>query len=197
MSDTLLNIALAVGFLGILLVGVGISRFFCDKPIRLKQGTVSVLFGCHSIIHSFFVLIAWNRMYGRWPKFWQIICILIHDIGHWGTDYLDNYEEKKKHWVLGAEFGKKLFGQKAYEFLAGHCSHSGYPKSKLYKADKYSWYIAPEWWLYSNTIFEPALRMGMGRMEAVKTFKSQVRKSIESGEFRSTHSMYLDRCQER
>ncbi len=64
----------------------------------MKQGTVSVLFGCHSIIHSMIVIVAWVKWYGHWPEFWQIICILLHDIGHWGKQYLDNYEEKKNEW---------------------------------------------------------------------------------------------------
>jgi len=161
----------------------------------MKQGTISVLFGCHNIIHSILTLIAWKRLYGRWPKLWQIVCILIHDIGHIGLDYLDNYEEKQKHWILGAEIGKKFFGQKAYEFLAGHCTYSGYPLSALYKADKYAHYLAPEWVLYLNTIFEPKLMMGMSRKEAILRFKSQVKNSIESGKFIPTHQIYLKgRC---
>ena len=91
----------------------------------MKQGTISVLFGCHSIIHSFLVLIAWRKLYGSWPEFWQVVCIFLHDVGHIGLNYLDIFELKKKHWMLGAHIGNKLFGLKAYYFLAGHCSHTG------------------------------------------------------------------------
>ena len=160
----------------------------------MKQGTVSVLAGCHSPIHSLLVVLAWKRIHGSWPRPWQIVCIFLHDIGHWGLDYLDDYEPKRTHWELGARIAKRLFGDKGYALTAGHCSHSGEPFSDLYKADKYSWHLAPEWWLYSNTFFEPKLRMGYGRMEAVGLFKSQVRESVESGEFRSTHAMYMKRC---
>ncbi len=86
---------------------------------KMQQGTVSVLFGCHSPIHSVVVLVAWHKLYHRWPKFWQIVCIFIHDIGHWGTMYLDNPEEKERHSVLGAEVARNLFGDKGYEFCLG------------------------------------------------------------------------------
>ena len=85
----------------------------------MKQGTVSVLFGCHSIVHSFLVLASWRILYGRFPKFWQIVCIFIHDIGHWGLDYLDNEDEKKKHWILGAKIAFYLYGKKGFFLCAG------------------------------------------------------------------------------
>jgi len=123
-----------------------------------------------------------------------MLCIFLHDIGHWGLNYLDDYEQKKEHWKLGAKIAGKLFGYKGWWICAGHCSHSGIPNSPLYKADKYSWHMAPEWWLYTNALFEPKLRMGYSRIQAVRRFKENVRESIESGVFRSTHSMYLKRC---
>lgn len=63
----------------------------------MKQGTVSVIAGAHSPIHSLVVLVAWCKLYRRPPAFWEFVCILIHDWGHWGTQYLDNYDEKKAH----------------------------------------------------------------------------------------------------
>lgn len=160
----------------------------------MTQGTISILFGCHSIIHSFLVLIAWRKLYGAWPEFWQVVCIFLHDVGHVGLDYLDDFEQKKKHWMLGANIGRKLFGLKAYYFLAGHCSHTGYGLSELYKPDKYSWYIAPRWWLLWNSIVEPKLNGTMNVRQAVTNFQDQVKASIESGEYKSTHSMFLERC---
>lgn len=164
--------------------------------MRLKQGTWSVLFGCHSAVHSLLVLIAWARLYRRSPNWWQIVCILIHDIGHWGKDYLDNEEEKRKHWRAGSMLALRLFGRKGLHFVAGHDRYSGFPESELLKPDKYSWHIAPVWWLLSNQIFEPKLKMGYSRMGAVKRFKDSVRRSIESGKYRPTHDMYIDRGQE-
>jgi len=160
----------------------------------MKQGTISIAVGCHSVIHSVLVLLAWRRLYKRWPRAWEVVCIFIHDVGHWGLNYLDDVEQKKEHWKLGAKIGKWLFGQDAFDLLAGHCSTSGFPKSQLYYSDKYSWYIAPDWWLWLNTFAEPKLRMGYNRWVAVHLFKKQVRESIESGAYQSTHAMYLKRC---
>ena len=160
----------------------------------MKQGTISVLYGCHSPFHSFLVLIAWIKLYRKIPKFWQVVCILLHDIGHWGLNYLDNLEEKKIHWQKGARIAERMFGEKGWYFVASHCSYSGCNIGKLKKADKYSWYIAPKWWLFLNTLAEPKLRMGYGTWEAVNKFKEQVKESVESGQFRSTHQMYLERC---
>jgi len=168
----------------------------------MKQGTVSVLVGVHSPVHSFLVLLSWRKLYGRWPKLWQIGCIFLHDIGHWGQNYLDSQEEKERHWIVGAEIAGVLFGEEGFCLVAGHSSRpDGLGPafsyiSELYKPDKYSWYIAPRWWLWWNCIVEPKIAMGYSRKEAVRRFKAQVKQSIESGEYRSTHSMYLDRCKD-
>ena len=87
----------------------------------MKQGTVSVLVGCHSPIHPLIVLVTWIKLYKTFPSWWQIVCIFLHDIGHWGKNYLDNYEEKKQHSLLGARTAKLLFGQKGYDLIVGHC----------------------------------------------------------------------------
>ena len=161
----------------------------------MKQGTVSVLIGCHSIVHSIMVVRSWKILYGKYPELWKIVCIFLHDIGHIGLNYLDDHEQKKKHWRVGAKIAYKLFGQKGYTLCAGHCSHSIVRKSELYKADKYSWYITPRFFLWLNMIFEPKLKMGYPTInEALDAFIGQVRVNIESGKFNSTHKMYLDRC---
>ena len=160
----------------------------------ISQGTISILFGCHNIVHSLLVIISWRKLYGSYPKFWQLCCILLHDIGHIGLNYLNSLEKKEKHWILGAKIAKVLFGWKGYYLVSGHCEYSLHSRSLLYKADKYSWYIAPYWWLYSNTIFEPKLRMGYRIHETIVYFKKQVRNSIETGEFKSTHQLFLERC---
>lgn len=168
---------------------------FDEGEKQFKQGSVSVLFGCHSPIHSFLVVLAWRKLYKKFPSWWQVCCIFLHDIGHWGLNYLDDYELKKKHWQLGAEVAGKLFGDKGFFLCAGHSSCSGFPRSELYKADKYSWHLAPKFWLMSNCVFEPKLRMGYSISEAVSKFKDQVKESVETGSFRSTHSMYMKRCE--
>lgn len=159
----------------------------------MRQGTVSILFGCHSILHSIFVLLAWRKLYNRWPEPWQVICIFLHDIGHWGTNYLDNLDEKKSHWRLGARISLNLFGLKGWKLVAGHCIYSGEPKSELYKPDKYAFLIAPKWWLYTNLIFEPKIkRVGISRWKHLKMFQEEVKKSIETGIFKSNHDIYLE-----
>lgn len=160
----------------------------------MKQGTVSVLFGVHSPIHSILVLLSWRILYGSWPRFWEGVCIFLHDVGHWGLQYLDSHEEKRKHWRRGAEIARRLFGEKGWTMCAGHDRSSGYSESPLYKADKYSWQIAPWIWLYSNCIVEPKVSMGYSAPEAIRLFRAQVKRSIDSGEFRPTHEFFLDRC---
>ena len=159
----------------------------------MKQGTSSVLFGCHSIIHSLLVLIAWKKLYKRYPARWQIICILIHDIGHWGKNYLNNYEEKKEHWVLGAKLADRLFGAKGFYLVMGHCSYNGQARSELYEPDKYSWQIAPIWWMISSCIFEPKLqRKGCTKYQSALMFKKAMKENMESGYKKQGHDIYLE-----
>lgn len=161
--------------------------------LGLKEGTISILFGCHSIVHSFVVIKAWVTLYDRWPKPWELGCIFLHDIGHYGLDYLSDLEAKKKHWEGGANIAKRLFGQKGYDMVAGHCTYSEKKLSKLYRADKYSWYIAPVWWMYCNIYFEPLLAVGYKtNKESVDAFRANVKDSIESGKYTSTHEFYLE-----
>jgi hypothetical protein len=158
----------------------------------MKQGTMSVLFGCHSPIHSIVVLVAWCKLYGRLPAPWQVVCIFLHDIGHWGMDYLDNYEEKKRHGELGAKLAHFLFGQKGYDLIAGHNPYNGAPKSLLHDPDKYSWVIAPVWWMMTNTWFEPKLqRKGSTRRESAVMFKEAMRKNMDTGFKELGHEIYL------
>ena len=160
----------------------------------MKQGTISVLIGCHSVVHSLLVVKAWVKLYNSFPAPWELICILIHDIGHWNTNYLDNLEEKKGHWKLGAILAYKLFGDKGYSLCAGHCEYSGCPQSQMYKADKLSQLGYPYIWSWWYQIFEPKIGMGYTKWEAYTRFQSQVKNSIETGEYRSSHDMYLERC---
>ena len=158
----------------------------------MKQGTISVLVGCHSQIHSLVVLVAWVRLYHRLPSFWQLVCILIHDIGHWGKQYLDDYEAKKRHGELGAKVAKYLFGQKGYDLIAGHNPYNGMDKSLLFEPDKYSWVIAPVWWMMSNCIFEPKLqRKGSTKRESAVMFKEAMRENMNSGFKELGHEIYM------
>ncbi len=162
------------------------------KEDRMKQGTWSVLLGCHSPMHSLVVIVAWKKWYGSFPNWWQFICILIHDIGHWGTDYLDDYEAKKQHAVLGSQVAMFLFGPKGYELVAGHNTYKAGEQSQLYFPDKYASVIAPVWWQTLNNFFEPKLRRpGYTRRESAIMFKEAMRKNMENGFQERGHDIYL------
>ena len=151
-----------------------------------------MLLGCHSPIHSLIVIVAWRKLYGHCPNWWQTICIFLHDIGHWGKDYLDDFEQKKKHSLLGARIADKLFGQKGYDLIIGHNPYNGRPKSELYNPDKYSWVIAPTLWLVTNTFFEPKLqRKGNTRLESAHMFKRAMRENMDTGFKELSHEIYL------
>lgn len=171
--------------------GRGKNNARCDA-MRIKQGTWSVLFGCHSIVHSLIVVIAWKKLYGRLPNGWQLGCILLHDIGHWGKDYLDNYEEKRQHAELGARIAGRLFGKKGYDFVSGHNAYVCEERSLLYTPDKYSWIIAPLWWMTTTIIFEPKLRRkGCTRRESAMMFREAMRQNMAKGWTKQGHDIYM------
>lgn len=136
----------------------------------MKEGTKSVLFGCHNpLMHGIWVLMAWRLEYKSWPKWWELIGIFLHDIGVWERQYLSDDKAKIGHWKKGAAlsytfvwyFSKKDIyqtshtGWKAFSFVAGHCpEESKYQESKLARADKRSWVVAPMWWLWCNYFVE-------------------------------------------
>lgn len=161
--------------------------------MRMSEGTISIIVGCHSAFHCLLVLVSWLKLYKSFPAVWELACICLHDIGHLGKDYLTDDRLKQIHWELGAKIAGKLYGSKGYDMVAGHCTESGRPLSKLYKPDKYSWYIAPVWWLCITNVLEPNIRRpDQGVLEEVRGFKLKVKASIESGTFRSTHDIYLE-----
>lgn len=86
-------------------------------------------------------------------KVWQLICILIHDIGYFGTNYHTD-KTNEGHAELGARIACRLFGEKGFNLVAGHSRSTAnkfnLPLSDLEPPDDYSWIIAPKWWLRSN-----------------------------------------------
>lgn len=156
--------------------------------MRISQGTISVIIGCHSPIHSYYVTKAWRQLYGRWPKPWEIICIFLHDIGHWGKNYLDDIELKRQHWKDGALIAGRLFGRNGYELTAGHCSSSDVPNSKLYMADKVSWLLAPLWWARIYCLVEPKIANGQPVVERYYRFQKWVSENISRDHPRETHN---------
>jgi hypothetical protein len=155
--------------------------------MKISEGTISYLLGCHSFFfHPIFVIIAWYKIYRKMPKSWQVICIFLHDIGHIGKNYLTNYEEKKLHWILGAKIAGRLFGEKGYKFVAGHVTGRGVYRSMMYLPDKYSWLCAPNWWLESNRLFERQLRVA-----SVEDFKGMIKENINNGCKNGNHYIYM------
>lgn len=138
--------------------------------LRLSQGTKSWLFGCHSIIHSYYVIKAWKHLYKKYPAWWQLICILLHDIGYCGKEYLTE-KSNEGHADLGARIAYSLFGKKGWALVIGHSRSSAakfhMPLSELEAPDDYSWILASVWWLKTNTWVEPGLQ-GVEWQEIVK-----------------------------
>ena len=158
----------------------------------MRQGTVSILVGCHSIMHSFYVFKAWKYVHGSYPSFMETVCILLHDVGHWGLDYIDKPEHKKKHWELGAKIARLLFGEEGYALVAGHTSHSGEEYSLLREPDKFSWLVASNWWLITNQVVEPKLqRPNMTKLESAIHWKNKVREYVIAGDKSSLHDLYM------
>jgi hypothetical protein len=138
------------------------------------------------------VIIAWRKLYRYFPNYWETICIFLHDVGHWGKDYLNNYEHKRHHAELGAKIAGRLFGKKGYGLVFGHNAYNGNRRSKLYQPDKYSWVIAPIWWMISNTFFEPKLiRKGCTRRESALMFKAAMAENMRDGFKEQGHDIYL------
>jgi len=157
----------------------------------MKQGTISYLIGTHSVTHSICVILAWKKVHKRWPKPWELFCILIHDVGHIGLDYLDHKDEKDIHWKLGAWIARSLIGEKGYKLIAGHCS-DGDGKSDLWLPDKVSRAISPIWLNIFDEIVEPKLKHpDMTRLESAIHFKQKVKENLRRKNPRSTHEIYL------
>lgn len=118
--------------------------------LNLKVGTKSLLFGVHQIIwHPITVLVAWIKLYGR-PTWKELICIIIHDWGYWGSPNMDG-EEGERHPEFAAKIAGKLFGDEYYDLCLLHSRHyarnAKREPSKLCWADKLSILYDP-WWLY-------------------------------------------------
>lgn len=153
----------------------------------MKEGTRSVLYGGHSIVHSFYVIRAWKMVYRKRPEFWEIVCILLHDIGHLGLDYLSNAEHKRRHWILGARIAGALFGEKGYNLVAGHSFASGLPISRLKVPDKFSHLLASQRWM--GWYFRVEGLTGL----PPKEWKKHIAKEISQGNWRDCHDSYLER----
>lgn len=79
------------------------------EDLIMKIGTKSVLFGAHCfLIHPFFVMVAWIKLYGfpLHPAIW--LSFFFHDLGYLGKPNMDG-EEGETHVELGAKVLHLLF----------------------------------------------------------------------------------------
>lgn len=126
----------------------------------MKIGTKSVLFGVHQFaIHPLTVLLAWRKLYRRWPNWWELIAIVLHDTpGYYGCADIDGVEGKH-HPERGAHWAAYISGAICYHvgrhdwdlFFFTACHSRDWaaihrtPVSPLYCADKFSIFYDPEW----------------------------------------------------
>jgi hypothetical protein len=116
----------------------------------MTTGTKSLLFGVHQFIwHPVTVLLAWVKLYG-WPTWKQLVCIIVHDWGYWGSPNMDD-ERGEQHPRTGAMIALRLFGYdlKYYDLVLNHSRHLartlGHEPSPLCWADKRSIMYDPPW----------------------------------------------------
>lgn len=135
-----------------------------------------MLFGAHSIIHSIVVMFAWKKLYSTWPSWRECVCILLHDIGYWGKNYITD-KTNDGHAELGCRVAHRWFGPEYGHLVLGHsaaaCKKFSIPKSKLEEPDDYSWVIAPLFWMRWNAWVE---KFEVGPKE----WKEAVRKNFYS-----------------
>lgn len=114
----------------------------------MKIGTKSVLFGAHSLIHPFYVALAWRKLFGPpWdPRLW--CAFAVHDLGYWSSPNLEG-PEGERHVELGARIMTCLFGPRWGSLCADHSRHwakrCGRPVSRLCFADKLAFVLTPDW----------------------------------------------------
>lgn len=111
-----------------------------DKPL-ISVGTKSLLFGVHQfLVHPITVALAWKKLYGEWPTWREMFCIIVHDWGYWGKPNMDGIEGEM-HPCKGAKIAGKLLGQEYFDLCILHSRHYakliGRKPSKLCWADKY------------------------------------------------------------
>jgi hypothetical protein len=115
----------------------------------MKTGTKSLLFGVHQFIwHPIVVAVAWRRLYGEWPGFYEAICIFVHDWGYWGCAEMDG-PQGAQHPLLGAKIAARLLGQDYERLVLLHSRTTsksfGLEPSRLCWPDKYSIVVEPRW----------------------------------------------------
>lgn len=159
----------------------------------MTTGTKSYLIGCHQfLLHPLFVTIAWKKYHKRFPRPWELVCILIHDIGIVGKDYLKP-GGKSGHWIKGTRLAGTLFGLKGTLLVKGHTSESRdnvhWERSNMFIPDKTSYLYAPMLWLRWCTWVE-----GFIKLSGITAYQwhDLVKKNAEAGFPNGAHKVYMD-----
>lgn len=132
----------------------------------MKLGTKSLLFGCHQVVlHAIFVLIAWIKIYKKFPPWRVLLAIIIHDWGLWGSEKMDDEKgENHPEWaakVMGrlypiktkntyyADNGDRIIGWSMASLVRYHsrflAKKDKYSVSPLCLADKLGTALMPIW----------------------------------------------------
>lgn len=114
----------------------------------MKIGTKSVLYGAHCfIIHPWFVMFAWWKLYGFPNDIRLWIAFFVHDLGYLGKPNMDG-PEGETHVELGANI-MGIFGKKWADFSRYHsrfyAKKDGVQFSALCVADKLAICLEPAW----------------------------------------------------
>lgn len=115
----------------------------------MRVGTKSVLFGVHQCLwHPITVILAWRHIYGTYPSWRMLICIIVHDLGYVGCSTIDG-EDGERHVELGARIAGWLFGSRYRDEVLFHSRHyarnAQRDPSDLCWADKASVLFDPAW----------------------------------------------------
>lgn len=163
----------------------------------MTEGTKSYLIGCHQfLVHPLWVLMAWRLEYKSWPKWWELICIFLHDIGVCGRQYLSDDKAKAGHWKLGASLAFRILNRTSrfyalvgWAMCAGHCPEdSGFPESKLFRADKRARVVMPTWMMWPEYWIEIKKTGGLPPPE----WKDQLRVKLALNKPFYTHELYQE-----
>ena len=160
----------------------------------ISQGTISWIFGYHNIAHTFFVYLAWLKLYKKHPTIEELFCIFIHDIGYCGRNYLSE-KTHENHECLGAKIAGRLFGETARILCMEHRKFNG----KLEIPDEYSHILMPTWIVRIQAFFEQPHRWGLMSPEQWKTYnikRNQIRKNggVMQGQFKD---IFKKPCEKR
>lgn len=166
----------------------------------MKIGSKSVLFGVHAFwFHPITVVKAWKYFYGRFPTMEETLCILVHDLGYWGSKDIDGSEgvnhptaggriaARLVYWYNRALFrGDTKAGNRwvwAYGFCVTHSKHYtasiGANAGPLYPPDKLSILFDPVWFYLFRARLSGELKEWLAPTENTKAWLLRYRDKVK------------------